>query len=202
MDDKEFEVASIESNETVATIVLTYKSNGSTPGFPFSFELKLTYKISTTGSLTLSFDILNSGKILFPYGLGWHPYFKTEQLRAGILSFPSKEFYECDERSLPVRTSVSPLPSKFIMEDKTFDDAYSLHKAECAFESTSYALNFDFDSADGSYLQVYTPPHRKSIAIEPMTCVANSFNNKIGLKELLPGTSASWTIHMDVDIKS
>ena len=37
------------------------------------------------------------------------------------------------------------------------------------------------------YLQVYTPPGRESIAIEPMTCAPNAFNNGMGLIRLDPG---------------
>ena len=37
-----------------------------------------------------------------------------------------------------------------------------------------------------NFLQVYTPPHRKSIAIEPMTCAPDAFNNKDGLIVLGP----------------
>lgn len=37
-----------------------------------------------------------------------------------------------------------------------------------------------------NYLQLFTPAHRKSIAIEPMTCNINAFNNKEGLIILEP----------------
>jgi len=49
-----------------------------------------------------------------------------------------------------------------------------------------------------NFLQVYTPPHRKSIAIEPMTCAPNAFNNEQGLIILAPfeSFSASWGISM------
>ncbi len=198
--NKEFEITSMGSDSKGATLELTYTSNGSLQGFPFPFELKLTYIINATGTLSLSFDLINRGKSPFPYGMGWHPYFKSGSLAESTLSFPSKNFYKCNERSLPVEILASPLPPAFQMEHRKFDDAYSLHKPECRFESKSFKLTLDFDYANGTYLQVYTPPHGKSIAIEPMTCVANSFNNKIGLKELLPGTSDSWKIHMSLDI--
>lgn len=199
--NKEFTVTLTESDEKKARVVLTYKSNGSTPGFPFPFELKLTYEIEAKGSLILTFDLVNLGSIPFPYGMGWHPYFMAEQLEVNELSFRSKDYYACDKRSLPVKTLSSTLPSSFKMEDKTFDDAYSLHKSEVEFKSEIYTLKLDFDYTEENYLQIYTPPHRKSMAIEPMTCVANSFNNKIGFKELLPGESDSWTIYMSVAIK-
>ena len=199
--NKEFKVTSISTNENKATVELTYHSDGLAPGFPFFYELKLTYSISSAGSLNLLFEVTNQGNLPFPYGIGWHPYFRAEQLSKSTLSFPSKDFYTCNDRSLPVKTIPSPLSASFKMKDTKFDDAYSLHKSECSFESNSYTLHFDFDYPEGSYLQVYTPPHGKSIAIEPMTCVANSFNNKIGLKELHPGESDSWDIHMELEIK-
>ena len=200
--NKEFTVSSIDTKENAATIVLTYASNGTLPGFPFAFELKLTYQISVSGQLVLKFDVLNTGNSPFPYGFGWHPYFLTEQLAADRLAFPSKEFYECDNRSIPVNTVSSPLSASFIMEDKLFDDAYSVHQGDCRFDSTRYQLHLNFGTTSEGYLQVYTPPNRKSIALEPMTCIANSFNTKIGLLELLPGTSSSWSIQMNVDTKS
>jgi aldose 1-epimerase len=36
------------------------------------------------------------------------------------------------------------------------------------------------------YLQIYTPPHRKSIAIENLTSAPDSFNNGIGLLIIEP----------------
>ena len=41
--NKEFEITSMGSDSNVATLELAYNSNGSLPGFPFPFELKLTY---------------------------------------------------------------------------------------------------------------------------------------------------------------
>ena len=37
------------------------------------------------------------------------------------------------------------------------------------------------------FLQLFTPPHRNSIAVEPMTCLIDAFNNKAGLTELAVG---------------
>ncbi|KAA3635266.1 MAG: hypothetical protein DWQ02_10115, partial [Bacteroidetes bacterium] len=49
---------------------------------------------------------------------------------------------------------------------------------------------------DFPYLQVYTPPHRNSIAIEPMTCPPDVYNNGVGLIELIPGAESSFTFSM------
>jgi aldose 1-epimerase len=42
------------------------------------------------------------------------------------------------------------------------------------------------------YLQVYTPPHRKSIAIENLSSAPDAFNNKMGLIALGPEDSQAF----------
>jgi aldose 1-epimerase len=44
-------------------------------------------------------------------------------------------------------------------------------------------------SPEGSYpfLQIYTPPHRQSIAIENLSAAPDAFNNKMGLIVLTAG---------------
>jgi len=43
------------------------------------------------------------------------------------------------------------------------------------------------------YLQIYTPPHRDSIAIENLSAVPDGFNNGLGLITLAPQTSKVFT---------
>ena len=195
--NKSFDLITMEANKEAASVTLSYTANGESPGFPFSFKLLVTYKISNTGNVKLRFDVENIGDQSFPFAMGWHPYFAVENLQNCNLSFPSKEFYECNERNLPIQTVDSKLVSSFKMKNKTFDDAYSLEDSYCEFSAAKYQLRLDFDYSQATYLQVYTPPHRNSIAIEPMTSVANSFNNKIGLKELQPGEKDHWTINLE-----
>ena len=49
-----------------------------------------------------------------------------------------------------------------------------------------------------NYLQVFIPPKRTSIAIEPMTCSTDAFNNKEGLIILKPKEifSASYGVYL------
>ena len=200
--NKEFQITSMASDDNRTTIELTYTSDGLSPGFPFIFELKLIYTISANGSLNLRFEVANQGNLPFPYGMGWHPYFCTDNLNDASFSFSSKDFYACNNRSIPFNTKDSELPEEFTLEDKTFDDAFSLDNARCDFNTDRYNLSLDFKYPEGTYLQVYTPPLRKSIAIEPMTCVANSFNNQIGFSELNPGDSDTWRIDLFYITKS
>jgi len=65
-----------------------------------------------------------------------------------------------------------------------------------------YILELKSSEKD-SYLQLYTPPHKNTIAIEPTTGVSNSFNNGIGLKTLQPNETytISWNLKIN-DMKS
>lgn len=196
--DKHFSIVSTASINENANIVLSYSFDGSLPGFPFPFELTLRYQISETGNVELDFQVKNTGETPFPMGMGWHPYFISNKQEECKFSFPSKDHFRCDKRNIPVETVPTNLPASFVMQDKELDDAYSLDKASCYVETGKYQLELDFDYSGPAYLQLYTPPHKKSIAIEPMTCVANSFNNKIGLKYLSPKKTDHWAIKLGV----
>jgi aldose 1-epimerase len=52
-----------------------------------------------------------------------------------------------------------------------------------------------------NYIHLYTPPHRKSIAIEPTSSPPNSFNSEIDLIVLRPKEkiSLSWGIEIEKD---
>jgi galactose mutarotase-like enzyme len=52
-------------------------------GFPFDFQMRMTYELQPTG-LVLDTEIKNTGGEAFPYALGFHPY-----LRAPLAASPS-----------------------------------------------------------------------------------------------------------------
>ena len=49
------------------------------------------------------------------------------------------------------------------------------------------------------YFQVFTPPHRESVALEPMSCNVDAFNNRQGLIALEP--DKEWKCKMEVVFK-
>jgi aldose 1-epimerase len=51
-----------------------------------------------------------------------------------------------------------------------------------------------FTNSKYPYLQLYTPPHRKSIAIENLSAPPDCFNNGIGLQLLGPSKSQTFTV--------
>lgn len=189
-----------EDGDKVA-LELRYKTGGSHPGFAFGYQLNLCYSIANTGKVNLGFEVINTGHQTFPFGLGWHPYFSSKDLSGSVLSMEAKDHFVCPERMIPEEKEEAGLSESFAIGELMFDDGYSLAGPSCEFETPEYLVQLDFDYGDEPYLQIYTPPHRKSIAIEPMTCITDSFNNGIGLEALDPGQSYRWSIDMEIRIK-
>jgi aldose 1-epimerase len=66
-------------------------------------------------------------------------------------------------------------------------------KPACILTNTKTGLRLIINPGKSyPYLQVYTPDHRNSIAIENLSAVPDAFNNKIGLTILNAGESVSF----------
>jgi len=196
--DKEFSIIESAENSDKALVTLTYKYDGEIKGYPFPFNLNITYSLSIDG-FTCTTNIENKSSKPMPMGDGWHPFFtfgkKIDDLH---IQFPSSYLFEVDDRLIPTgRKETYKKFNKFKKIGNTeFDSCFEFQSSKKGIQMTEI-----FDPEQNStiqlwqetgvnkynYLQIYTPPHRNSIAIEPMTCVANSFNNNIGLIELPKG---------------
>jgi aldose 1-epimerase len=200
--DQSFTLHQEAGNPEKARVDLRYRAEGSHPGFPFAYELRLRYSFSNLGEVRLGFELINTGHQAFPFGLGWHPYFSSSNLSESWLSLEALDHFICPERMIPEEKEEAGLSPRFKIGDLTFDDGYSLVRPRCAFDTPDYRLALSFDSEEESFLQIYTPPHRKSLAIEPMTCVTDAFNNGIGLQVLDPGERYHWEIEMKIHTKT
>lgn len=199
--DRSFTFHKELNNPEKARLELKYKADGKHPGYPFAYDLRLIYTFSNTGKVTLAFEVINTGYQSFPFGLGWHPYFRSSNLSKSRVSFEAKDHFLCPERMIPEEKEEAGIDSDFVLGEQAFDDGYSLEAPACTLETPDYELSLDFDTGAESFLQIYTPPHRNSIAIEPMTCIADAFNNGVGLEALDPGQHYHWSINMSLRIK-
>ena len=98
------------------------------------------------------------------------------------------------------------LPTKFIVRDERFvhgsllknvslDNCFLLTnpgKSVCTLKNNELQLTIVPD-ASYPFLQVYTPSHRKSIAIENLSAAPNAFNNNLGLVFLEPNKEYHFT---------
>ena len=56
------------------------------------------------------------------------------------------------------------------------DTSYILDTPIVHYKSEDYELTLELKKQPSNFLQLYTPEHRQSIAIEPMTALPNAFN--------------------------
>jgi len=200
IDHTVFTLESKKCTSTHAEVTFNYKHRKKVVGFPFKFDCLITYRF-TKASVAISLTVNNTDSASFPYGFGWHPYFLMDNFNESILSFDGDSQIDCDLEMIPNGRSKHGLPRAFKLKNHQFDTGFVQETSASSLETDTYKVSFTTSDNLEAYLQVYTPPHHKSIAIEPMTCIADSFNNKTGLRVLQPNETVTWDINMDIFIK-
>jgi len=179
-----------------ASVKLAYHETQSSTGFPFTYSIYLEY-VFTQSTLDLNVEIRNTDFKIFPFTLGWHPYFISDDLYNSSFLFDSNLKLKLDNRNITEGIINNENHNNFKMKDQFLDDCFILKTQNVSFLTPSYSLELR-TSEKNSFLQLYTPPHKNAIAIEPTTGVSDSFNNEIGLKILKPneGYKISWTLEL------
>ncbi|MBJ7880866.1 aldose 1-epimerase [Gelidibacter salicanalis] len=192
--NKSFSVTHQSAHKEGAELIMEYDYKQLEDGFPFPFKMRLKYTFTKTG-LDLNVSVINTSDATFPFTIGWHPYFLSQNLDHSILKFESGHKLNIGDRNIGLDLeSISPIDS-VVLRNKTLDDCWQLKGTDVRFETPNYKLNLSSSQAD-NFLQVYTPPKEHIIAIEPTTGVSDSFNNKLGLKFLEPKEifDITWTL--------
>ena len=195
--DKVYQLIEQDISEKYASVLVSYTETNPDSGFPFKYSISLKYILSND-ALELKVKIENKDQNAFPFSLGWHPYFKTEDLQNTYLKIKSSKKLRVNDKMIPIGEENHDWNGFVKIEDKAFDDCFVLNSNNAELKTTEYQLEFHF-STDENYLQIYTPNDRKSIAIEPQTAPANSFNSKIGLQVLKP--EETYNLNWKIDLK-
>jgi aldose 1-epimerase len=194
--NKRMEVAAVELEDSRASILCRYVYEGKNPGYPFPFTFDILFQISDEEGCTVELSASNDGDTAMPIGLGWHPYFQlgnsVEQLK---MQLPTLEMVGVDEHMIPTGKLYEydrfASPSRIGAEvlDNCFKLSGQEERAVLTLSDENYRMAYWQESAQDKfpYVQIFTPPHRKSIAIEPMSCNVNAFNNLEGLWVLEAG---------------
>ena len=192
--DVPMSVLNTQTDAHEGSIPCEYQHNGTHKAYPFKFIFKITFILrGSTLEIEMQFKNLESKTI--PVGLGWHPYFRiSEKSDDTSLQMPDCQLIMIDERMLPTGEkqtfkdfeTLKKIGSTFL--DNGFYINNQTENAEVILQSKLGTLTYWQETGEGkwNYVQVFTPPHRKSIAVEPMTCNMDAFNNKEGLVLLMP----------------
>jgi aldose 1-epimerase len=196
--DRKFEVVEISATSEMSLIHLTYSSSQTDIGFPFQYQIDIEFIVTDNDGLAIKTQVTNLGTSILPFGFGWHPYFSSGSLLDDlIISFPDVVALEVDQQMIPTGTQIPyhvfDRPQHF---GKTIlDTGFKLKPCEIyRIQILDPAQKLKFSiwqeaGVDGyGYVQIYTHPNRKSLAIEPMTCMANALQTlQDGIQFLEPG---------------
>lgn len=205
--NKEFSITEQKTTDFFATVSFEYTYKGEDPGYPFDYRCEVKYTLLHGNTLQIQTVLHNLDEQTIPIADGWHPYFQLgDSVNECRLRFPAKGMLEFSDaliptgKILPYQTFNASKPFGTTQLDNCFILDASAGQPVCEWSNpvTGISIRFITDS-QYPYLQLYTPPDRKSIAIENLSSAPNCFNNGIGLLKLAPGETKTLTIHYEVE---
>ncbi len=190
--------------ETITTdhVSIELKSNytGDQPGYPFPFETYFIVELNEEDGLSCTLRFVNTGNTDMPLVAGWHPYYSLNADADQILmKLPQGDIIEVDDRMIPTGNlnKHNAFDQLTTVGDKIFDNIFKLkssHKrARIILKNPKSGITLEIwqEPELFKYWVIYTPPGRKTIAVEPMTGNIDAFNNKEGLIVIKSGAKVS-----------
>ncbi len=203
--DAVYKIVSTKANGNKAEVMLEYTYNSLDKGYPFNYATQIIWTLEAQQKLSVTTNVQHNNPHEIPFADGWHPYFKLGATVDGCtLQFNSNTLIEFDGTLVP--TGVKLEDARFIngqpLKGIELDNCFELNSTgqpACTLRNNELELLIEPD-ASYPYLQVYTPPHRQSIAIENLSAVPDAFNNGMGLLLLKPNEQYSFTTSYTLNV--
>lgn len=181
---------------------------GELPGYPFFLHIRILYTLDNEG-FHIEMEIGNRGRTEAPFSVGWHPYFRlehpgpeaaceksTDPVNGLRLVIPADRYVECDQdlvpsgKLLPVEGTELDFRRPRLVGEKMLDHGFVNQGGY--MECQGGGLRLRIRQSDlFAYSQVFVPPMRTSIALEPISAATDAFNHpRLGLRILKPGEKA------------
>jgi len=192
-------------------VKLSYSTIDGFDGYPFNFKITVNHRLSSTGQVTTSTTVENLSDIQILFSDGWHPYYVLgNTIDDLVIEFKGNEQIELNKNNVPTGSCIKLKNgdiNKIEIAGSNLDDVFKLsseigrNEINLVSKKTGIILNIWQESGTNkyNYLVLYTPPDRKSIAVEPITSNIDSFNNKEDVIILNPGSrwSASYGFELN-----
>jgi aldose 1-epimerase len=199
--DAAFTVINKWAGEKSAGVTLSYQYTATDNGYPFKYTCAVTYELKKENALTITTTITNNDEGIIPMQDGWHPYFTFGgSINDLQFEFQSKAIVEFDSGLLPTGKLIpyEEFGSLKKIGDTQLDNCFTVNFAECqpmcVLRDAAKKLQIEIHpDKTYPYLQIYTPPHRNSIAIENLSGAPDAFNNGMGVTVLQPGETVNFT---------
>ncbi len=203
--DRPMEIETLECQQDRAQIICRYDYPGDRDYYPFPFQFRALFEITDEDKLTITLSVTNTGARTIPFGFGWHPYFAiAESIGETQLQLPPCEMIGVDQYMIPTgkrypfedflrpkEVGTTVLDNGFVLSNQEDNATFFL-------KSKKGTLSCQMETGPDKYqfLQVFTPPYRGAIAIEPMSCNIDAFNGGEGLWKVEPNEVRSASFYL------
>jgi aldose 1-epimerase len=186
--DEEWDLVEMHSTDNEAFLSVRISWTNESPlfeAFPFPHSLTLTFRL-INGGISITYDILNFGTEVLPYGFGLHPYFQKLSGEANtLIAVPVKQVMEATEKLLPTGnvfpvsntmfdlnklTPIGKLDLDHVFLRESSEKSAIIHFADQGFKLQISATE------DFSHFVVYSPAGKPYFCIESQTCSTNAHN--------------------------
>lgn len=186
-------------------------------------KTELHFKSSLAeNSFDLEVTARNSGSQDLPLGIGWHPYFRipSGQREQARLRLPASERAPANNYDEVLPTGkvekVAGTPFDFTAEggralgslfmDDTFEGLQrdgNKWSAEVIDPASNYGVRIVAETPEIKAIQVYAPPTKQFIVVEPQFNLADPFSpvwkgHPTGMITLKPGQSVVYRVHLEL----
>jgi aldose 1-epimerase len=195
-----FDVAQASGDETAAQVTFATQAirPDAYPGYPFALDFDITFTLDASG-LSIETHTRNVGDHAAPVFFGWHPYFRLSEnaIDTWVLQVPAQTVIATDPGFIPLPGAEAWKSIDDVDASLDFRQPRSIGATEL---NTTYTdLQVDGDGKARTYLSdpetgtkiavwqergvmlAFTSDTnerdpRKSVALEPMECMADAFN--------------------------
>jgi galactose mutarotase-like enzyme len=184
----------------------------------------VTVTTDLTGAvLDVQVTVKNTGKEPEPMSVGWHPYFSlpSGDRSQALLHLPGDDTVQVNNyddvvptgKLLPVKGTQLNFtePVGVTLPNKLVDDSFTnLQRnadgsvvTELRDPAAKYGLRITAVSPEFQAIQVYSPPDKKFVAIEPQFNLGDPFGKEwkgknTGMVTLKPGESVTWHVKLEL----
>jgi galactose mutarotase-like enzyme len=174
-------------------------------------------------ALEMTVTATNAGQEPLPVSIGWHPYFvfPSGNRKQARLQLPSESRALVDNydnvfptgKVVPVKGTPYDFskPGGTALGELFLDDCFLNLKrdargaavVEISDPAANYGLRISALSPEIKAIQVYTPPDKNFVAVEPQFNLADPYNKAWGSRDtgmmtLKPGQSVSWRVRLEM----
>jgi aldose 1-epimerase len=185
------------------TAVVQASIDVETPAFPFPHRIQVT-ATAREPELRIDTTIVPTGRRAVPIALGWHPYLRLpgRPRSRWDLRLPARRHLALDDRGIPTGSSTREAAERAPIGRRIFDDGYHLGRDRCVEVVNDAGHSVDLRCGTGyPFAQVWVPPGKPFVALEPMTAPTNALVEGIA-PTVRPGNTFTATFTLTLDHSS